>query len=314
MPKRADQKKKSRSERMIFIMNDIKICVLGGDMRQIYAAREMCKNGYEVSVYGLEGDTGDAVKSTSLQGAVSGAKLILLPLPYSTDGIRICSPLSLKEIRIEELCLYIEKGQVIAGGKLSNSFCDYLKLRECEFFDYYDCERLSIMNAVPTAEGAISIALSEMKTTLFGSRSAVLGYGRIGRVLARMLNDFNSEVTVFARSEAALAWAEAEGCKGVNIYDLGKKIDGFELVVNTIPFIVLNRGVLEKTNEETVFIDLASKPGGIDFDYAKKLGRKVFWALSLPGKTAPVTAGKLIAECITEKLKETTKESRIKDG
>ncbi len=314
MPKRAVQKNLYRFERMIFIMNDIKICVLGGDMRQVYAAREMCKNGYEVSVYGLEGDTGDAVKCTSLQGAVSGSKLILLPLPYSTDGIRICSPLSLKEIRIEELCLYIEKGQVISGGKFSNSFCEYLKQRECEFFDYYDCEKMSIMNAVPTSEGALAIALSEMKTTLFGSKSAVLGYGRIGRVLSRMLKNLNSEVTVFARSEAALAWAAAEGCQSENIYELSKKIGEYELVVNTVPFVILNKNVLEKTNENTVFIDLASKPGGIDFDYAKRMGRKVFWALSLPGKTAPASAGKIIAECVIEKLKEIETETKNKDG
>ncbi len=306
MPKRAGQNSIC-SERKIIIMNDIKICVLGGDMRQIYAAREMCKKGYEVTVYGLEGDTGEAVKCTSLQGAISGSRLILLPLPYSTDGIRICSPLSPKEIRIEELCLYIEEGQVIAGGKLSNSFCDYLKLKECEYFDYYDSERLTILNAIPTAEGALAIALNEMKTTLFGSKTAILGYGRIGRVLARMLNDLNSEVTVFARSDAALAWAEAEGCHGINICDLSRKIGEYELVINTIPFVVLNKKVLEKTNENTVFIDLASKPGGIDFDYAKRLGRRVFWALSLPGKTAPITAGKIIAECIMEKLKETEK-------
>lgn len=305
MPKRAGKDHIfTRSERKIIIMNDIKICVLGGDVRQVYAARELCKQGYEVTVCGIDHDTGDAVKGASLESAVCGADLVLLPLPFSTDSIRISTPLWDKEIRIDQLCRNLEKGQIIAGGKLNESFGEIIEQKECIKFDYYESEKLSIMNAVPTAEGALAIALNEMNMTLFGSKTAILGYGRIGRVLARMLKNLNSDVSVFARSEAALAWAEAEGCSGVNLYELSDKVGKFDLVINTIPFVVLNKNVLEKTNEGTVFIDLASKPGGIDFDYARKLGRKVFWALSLPGKTAPVSAGKIIAECITEKLKE----------
>ena len=53
---------------------------------------------------------------------------------------------------------------------------------------------------------------------------------------------------------------------------------------------------------DALILDLASKPGGVDWDAAQALGRRVVWALSLPGKTAPFTAGEIIAKTILHML------------
>ncbi len=284
-------------------MNDIKICVLGGDMRMLAAVRSMCKKDYEITVFGLEGDTGGALKSKTLKDAVSKASIIVLPLPYSTDGIRVFSPLSNKDIKLDELLNTVTEKQLIAGGRLSDLFIEKAVAKKCSVYDFYKSERLTILNAVATAEGALAIALNETNITLFGSKCAVLGYGRIGRVLARMLKNMGADVAVFARSEASLTWAEAEGYTALNFEQLQSKISKANIIFNTVPAVVIDKNVIEKTKENVTIIDLASAPGGVDFEFAKKMYRKVIFALSLPGKVAPESAGNIIADCILAKLK-----------
>ena len=284
-------------------MNDIKICVLGGDMRQLYAAREMSKKGYTVKTFGLSERFG-INEEEFLANAVYGASLILLPLPFSTDKIRFSCPISNKDIKLEELYENVSKGQIVAGGKLTNDFCEKIKAKGGIPFDYYKSEFLSIMNAVPTSEGAVAIAINETSETLFGSKCAVIGYGRIGKILSRTLKALGGEVSVFARSECALAWAKADGFNSIDIANLKDRICDKKIIFNTAPAMVLPPNVLDCANPNTVIIDLASSPGGVDADYAKKKGIKVIFALSLPGKVAPESAGKIIADTIETKIKE----------
>lgn len=72
----------------------------------------------------------------------------------------------------------------------------------------------------------------------------------------------------------------------------------------TMMIILIISEILRKFDDDTLFIDLASKPGGIDFDSASELGKKVVWALGIPGKTAPVTSGEFIAETVINILTE----------
>ena len=285
-------------------MNDIKICVLGGDMRQLSAVRTMCKKGFDVSVFGIDKTIHEARNCTTLNEAVSNASLILLPLPFSADGIRIFCPLSNTDIKLDELISSLSDSQSVAGGKLSHVFCKRLTDRGCKIYDYYTSERLSILNAIPTAEGAVAIAMNELKITVFGSKCAVVGYGRIGRILSKMLKSLGSDVTVFARSESALTWAEAEGFTAINISKMQNFVSDKHVIFNTVPSMVINNDILQKTNENVVIIDLASAPGGVDFESAKKTNRKVIFALSLPGKVAPDSAGKIIADTVISRLLE----------
>lgn len=154
--------------------------------------------------------------------------------------------------------------------------------------------RRPIANAVPTAEGAIQIAMEELATTIFGLKVLVVGYGRISKVLSRLLRSMGARVTVSARKFSDLAWIEADGFTPAHTNDLGEAMEGSQLIINTVPAAVLNEELLTKVQKGCLLIDLASKPGGIDFSTASRLGLKAIWALSLPGKVAPITAGKII--------------------
>ena len=171
-------------------------------------------------------------------------------------------------------------------------------------FDYFAREELAVRNAVPTAEGAIQIAMEELGTTLFGARVLVIGYGRIGRLLAHRLKGLGARVTVSARKYEDLAWIEAFGCCAERTGELEGWLCSYDLIINTVPAPVLGEALLEDVSPECLIIDLASKPGGVDFEAAAALGIKVIWALSLPGKVAPVTSGKIIRDTVYHILQE----------
>ena len=148
------------------------------------------------------------------------------------------------------------------------------------------------------------IAMEEMASTIFGQRVLITGHGRISKVLMKILNGMGAEVTVTARKYSDLAWAEIYGCHGIHTSSLKDCIRNFSLIINTVPAVILNEDILKEASAESLIIDLASKPGGVDFDTARRLGLKVVWALSLPGKVAPVSSGEIIASTILNILKE----------
>ncbi len=159
-------------------------------------------------------------------------------------------------------------------------------------------------NAIPTAEGAIQIAMEEMPITLHNSNALVLGYGRIGKTLAKMLQGIGANVYVEARKYADVAWIRSYGYKAVSLSELTQTVKDMNVIFNTIPFVVLDNDILKMLNPECLIIDLASKPGGVDFDKAKEIGLKAIWALSLPGKVAPVTAAEFIKDTVFNIIEE----------
>lgn len=159
-------------------------------------------------------------------------------------------------------------------------------------------------NAPPTGEGTIQIAMEELPVTLHGARALILGAGRLGKVLAQQLQGLGVKVTVAARKWSDLAWIETWGCESARSDDLHGHLAGYDLVCNTVPTLLLDRPALEELKAGCLVIDLASAPGGVDFAAAQELGVKVIWALALPGKAAPVTAGRIVRDAIYHILTE----------
>ena len=176
----------------------------------------------------------------------------------------------------------------IIGGRLPSAFCDRLRERGIKYFDYFESEAFQIENAYLTAEAAVSIAMNQLNGSVRDSRFALLGYGRIAKHLVRLLRSFGADVTVFARRESELTWAEGIGCKTKRVdterESFSGLLCGFDVIYNTIPVRILTAGILEEIGNKTFIIDLASVPGGVDISAAKMLGSNVLWATSLPGK------------------------------
>ncbi len=290
----------------------IKLAVLGGDARQGFLAGALAKRGFETAVWGIGSDIdiGDAVRCREWRSAVNSASAVILPLPASSDGVTVSCPLCLSDEKLKLMALLDYCGAPILGGRLGETFLSAAAARNKHVIDYFDSETLQIRNASPTAEGAVSIAMQHMNKTVRGCRAAVVGYGRIGQMLAHLLSQMGAEVTVAARNPSQLAWASSFGNKTMRLspaLPLGGlapicEKGMFDVIFNTAPARLFDAEVIEKLPKGILLIDLASVPGGVDFGAAKERGIEAIWALSLPGKYAPESAGRILAETLTEYL------------
>lgn len=291
---------------------NIKLALLGGDRRQVSLAYYLAKQGYDVFTFGLLDmkETRRITQCDAFTDAVASADAVILALPASSDGVRVNCPMleGIDSPKLVAVFDAMDKDAYFIGGRLSPHLKEKLEERKIKYFDYFESEELQLRNALPTAEGAISIAMQELDVTLFGSKAAVVGYGRIGKLLASMLVSLGADVTVVARKSTALVKAEQLGCSTLKIeYQNGINSmealsDGYDVIFNTVPYWLFDDSLLRKLDKSTLIIDLASAPGGVDNRSAKENGIKVIWALSLPGKYAPVSAGEIIGKTVIEFL------------
>lgn len=281
------------------------VSVIGGDLRQLTLGRELQKEGYHVFLYGFDkydGITG-LDEETDLD-LVLCSDIVVLPVPVTFDGKTINSPHAALPLTVAELLDALNPSALVFGGQIKSNLQKALEEKNIKFCDYLTREELAIRNAVPTAEGAIKTAIEETPITLHGSRCLVLGYGRIGKILSRMLQGMGANVWVEARKYADLAMIEGHGYEPLPLCRLNDYIDTFDIVFNTVPALILDEKLLKHINPDALIIDLASKPGGVDFTAARLMGLRVIWALSLPGKVSPVTSGIIIKDTIMNILNE----------
>jgi dipicolinate synthase subunit A len=284
--------------------------IAGGDLRYITAAEVLAENpGVNVLSVGFDSgviNTGKVKLIHSLTTLGERVDCVLLPIPASRDGIHINTPFYSKAITLSELIPFIKQGGTVFGARFTPETAEQFHNAGIKIHDYSEREDFAVMNAVATAEGAIAIALENSECTLSSRNVLVIGMGRIAKVLLRQLHGFTKNVTAAARKPADIAWAEIYGVKHIYIEELkcSDALSEFDLIINTVPAMILDKKQLRKLKPDALIIDLASAPGGVDFEAAKRLGIKTEWALSLPGKVAPVTSGKVIAETVKNIIKE----------
>lgn len=292
---------------VVFFMSISKyssFAVIGGDKRQLYAAKSIADDGYSVMLSGFDNVIGTGgLKVTDAVTAALNSRIIILPLPSVKNGSAINAPFSEKPIHFDDKLLSAAEGKIIFCGMKNKLLSAVPALSGEKIYDYFDREELAAKNAVPTAEGAIEIAMRRYDGTINNSRCLVCGYGRIGKVLSQMLKGLGADVTVSARKSSDIAWIEINGYKAVNTSRL-KEYSGFDLIFNTVPSMVLDSVVLAHTAQDSIVIDLASSPGGVDFAAARRLQIEAVQALSLPGKVAPKTSGEIIKNTIYNMLEE----------
>jgi len=269
-------------------------------MRQVCLAELLLEDGWDVTTWGLE--QGDSPNQAPLNQALE-AELLILPLPVCRAG-KLNLPLTDTELGAEQLWPRLRYNQLLLGGMTGELSARLMADFGLTLVDYYSREELQVANAVPTVEGAIQLAMESTDRTIHASRCLVIGYGRIGTLLAERLLALGAEVTVSARRYADLAWIDARGFHSLRTGSLSGELGRFDLIFNTVPALVLDTGRLQETAETCVVIDLASAPGGVDLEAAKRLGRKAVSAPGLPGKVAPRSAAAAIRDSIYHILEE----------
>ncbi len=283
----------------------LKFALVGGDMRQARLAAMLARDGHQVFVSFMEkaGDI-EGAEAVGLEKALAEADCVILPLPALDGTGMINTPLSAGRIAPGELLGLLREDVPVFGGRLSEAFLKAAEECRIHAEDYFLREELMVANAAATAEGAVQIAMEETPAMLCGSRVLVLGYGRIGKLLSHKLKAMGASVTVSARKPADLAWIKANGCAAAETDKIEPLLAKQDVVFNTVPAPVMDRRRLSLLKKGCLCIDLASRPGGTDFEAAAELGVKVIWALSLPGEVAPVSSGAAIRDTVYNLLAE----------
>lgn len=269
------------------------LLVMGGDRRMEYAAERLAAV-FDVYTYGF-----------SASRPIWELKQVdILVLPYlSFVGDCINAPLISQKIPAVSALDMLRYGGTLFGGGLDESFLSYCAERCALVYDFFNDEELTLENALLTAEGAVEIIISETDSAIKGSNIIILGFGRVGKACAKAFSALGANITVSARSLKAREEARALGYHACEL-TVKDALEHADTVINTIPEMVLSRAELEILPKSAVILDLASKPYGTDFTAAKELGIKALTAPGLPGKTAPKTAGQLIAETIIRTVEE----------
>ena len=292
--------------RMIMKSEHLVYLVAGGDQRQVHLA-DLLSLTNTVYTIGFSEDivfSEHVSRISDLVELPAPVDIVVLPVPAAASLRTVHTPLAKHPLLMEDVLKCAAAGGLVLGGMISPALgkkCDTYGLR---WVDYMQREELAVLNAVPTAEGAIQIAMQEMPTVLFGQKCLITGFGRISKVLCHNLLALGMDVTVSARKFSDLAWIGIYGAKKLPIANIGERIERFDLIINTVPAKIFDRELLDKIRKDSLVIDLASKPGGIDFDSARELGVNTIWALSLPGKVAPISAGQIICDTIQNILSE----------
>lgn len=284
--------------------------VIGGDARLAHLAPMLENKGHTVSCFALDNAPQCTVRSSALsaQIAAANADCVILPLPVSRESGKLNSPLSVFPHSLDDILSSIPIGTLVCAGAANREVRRLCENYGLKLVDYYSREELVILNALITAEGTISLMLQENPTTIWDSSILIIGCGRIGKMLAEKLHALGGHVSISSRKYLDMAYTASIGCTPLDTRTLGKELSGFDTIINTVPSTVLHRAQLEAVRDNALIIDLASRPGGVDFEAAKELNKKVIWALGLPAKAAPETAGKIIMDTVLNIIDEKEKE------
>lgn len=285
-------------------MANYRFIVIGGDLRQVYLANFLCMKGHSVITYGINHPqlSKNCIPASTFAQLIAPHTQIVLPLPVTKDGSHLFITDTESPISLEDVKEYVTPENTVFGGVMPKGLAADFKYRGIPFYDLMADSAVAIRNGIATAEGAIAHAVLDSCITLHHAPALVLGYGRCGKILADKLKGMSAAVSICARNPTDLALGESLGYGIVPFSKLKRHLKKYKFIFNTIPAPVLTSSCLDKIGPDTVIIDIASVPGGTDFNYAKKKGINAKLYLGIPGKTAARSSGEILAEAILEYL------------
>lgn len=284
----------------------LNFAVVGGDMRQMHLASLLAADGHKVLAYALENapSADNITPCFDPEGLSEKVSCVILPIPVRGSSGRLNAPFSEREIELPKLFSLFPTGQTVIAGKVDNALFQTAGRSGLRLYDYLEREDFTVYNSIPTAEGAVETAMHELPRTLHGRRALVIGFGHIGKILSHRLSGLGVRVTASARKFGDLAWISAYGYTPAETSEISALLGDFDIIFNTVPSLILDDNKLDKLKRGALIIDLASKPGGVDFHAARKRGIKAIHALSLPGKVAPISAAEAMRDTVYNILNE----------
>ena len=280
------------------------IAVLGGDIRQVYMVSLFCKANLSVITYGLTHPMVQDIckQGSSMKETIESSMILVSAIPFSRDGITIPSLTAASDMNVEQFTSYAFRNQTLFAGMISPSIKSFCRQNKINYYDFMEEDAVAIANGIATAEGAIMEAISKSSGNLHGSKCLLLGFGRCGKTLAMKLKGLDAKVSVAARKSSDLALANALGFHPLSFDAMKETIGSYDYIFNSIPAFVLDSNLLSQLSKETVIIDIASHPGGLDHKKAKELGLNASLCLGIPGKVSPKASAQILADMVLNHL------------
>ncbi len=282
-------------------LDDVVIAVLGGDDRELIVIPELCRLGARIRAAGIPVLTGMEGVSCfdTVKEAITGARFVVLPMFGIDEQGLIKAKYARKTLILNrEVMTGFSADTTVLVGVARPLLKELVSQQGLKLIEMAEMDEVAILNAIPSAEGAIQMAMEAVPITIHGSKCLVLGFGRTGITLARMLKGIGAETFVAARKPADLARIQEMGLIPLNYAELPAVIPKADIIFNTVPALVLTAELLKLAKPEAYINDLASAPGGTDFAAAAELGLKAVLSPGLPGKVAPKTAGMILARVV----------------
>ena len=316
--------------------------IIGGDKRILYLAQDLKEEQNNIKLYGFdklfdneEIFEDDDFKMAKSLNEINKNDIIISAFPMSIDGENIYAPFAKddKIIKLDELEKILkDENHILFAGKIPDKIKkqnENKKEKQKEkkeqtenqkedtkeeqnekkienqtgIYDFYDDDKITILSTISTAEGAIAKAIEETEISLDNANTLVLGFGRVGKMLANKLHAMNANVYVEARKERDLAWIKALGYNSIPLTKLNENLCKMDIIFNTVPAMILDKEKLILLNRKILIIDLASKPGGVDFETCKRMKFNASLYSGIPGKVAPRTVATYLKDYIMDKIK-----------
>lgn len=252
------------------------------DRRQRYLREFLMESGYHV----ILAETSPELDLISVSSKENHNKiLVLLPIPASS-------------FLLEQLRESLTPQHIVLGGNLPEDFTSFCNNQKIAYIDYFKYPAIATENAVATAEGAICEAIQASEFNLHQSQVLVIGFGKCGEILADKLAGLKCQVSISTRDTMAKARAKAYGYQLLNT----PSYSHFDILFNTAPALVIDPTVIDQLKPDSIIIDIASKPGGTDFNYCAQKGITAKLCSGIPGKYSPKTSAQILFDQIQEKI------------
>lgn len=232
---------------------------------------------------------------------LSEANVVICPIPFSKNGNIINN----SNVYVDSLIESIKgTNKILVSGAIRKDVMEKLKENNIDVIDLMNYEDFSIKNSAATSEGAIKKAIEMTDFTLNNSNILILGFGRIGKCLARNLSGFGANIYCEARKKRDIALIRTMGYNDVELKDIKSILPKMDIIFNTVPSIILDKEKIDLLKKSVCVIDLASAPGGVDFEYLYQKRINTSWYLAIPSKDSPYTAALYIKETLENILGE----------
>ena len=237
------------------------------------------------------------VKENCFSRMMPCEKIYVLPTPVS----KLVQNSQTTEKLKQELTNEVSLGQIalkVFGGAIDAEWRSFFEMHKISYWDFMDIPEVVEGNGWITAEATVAEVLLQSDTSIYGQNILVTGYGCCGEKIARLFGRLGAKVTVAARREEIREQIQKDGLIAVSFENMKKELENTKTVINTVPSLILSEECIGHMSKDSLIIDIASKPGGTDFEAAKRFGIKSKLALGLPGIYTTTSSAQLLKNAL----------------